>query len=232
MTSTVLSFRPRWMRRLVFVVMCALLAAPVGAGSTGALTSKEIDDAIEWGMSGDPAPYLLHHAGQPGRVNPVIVGAVYTPFLRVALAAKAARQAGRTFAQSDVSQSLIEPLAYVALRWYCCDRDRNDPASFDPFVPFDYKIATPGDRVVRAPYGLRVTTSPVWIKRDISILASFGGDLPYRDVVLVAAYPMSAFSTACDFVIYREFPSRTVPERRDTELRIGRVTPEDLTRWR
>jgi len=220
------------MRGVAIVVAYALLAGPVRADSVGTLTSTEIDEAIEWGVNGDPEPYLLHHAGQPGRVNPVIVGAVYTPFLRVALAAKAARQAGRTFAQSDVSQSLIEPLAYVALRWYCCDRDRNDPASFDPFMPFDYKIATPGDRVVRAPYGLRVTASPVWIKRDISILASFGGDLPYRDVVLVAAYPISVLSTACDFVIYRELPSRTFPGERDNELRIGRVTLEDLTRWR
>jgi len=95
----------------------------------------------------------------------------------------------------------------------------------------DYKIAAPGDRVLRANSGLRVTTSPVWIKRDVSLLASFG-ELLYRDVVLVAAYPMTVFSTPCDFVIYRELPSRTVAEGRDTELRIGRVTPEDLTRWR
>jgi len=215
--------------RLPLVVACALLATPVRAGSTGTLTSKQIDEAIEWGMNGDPAPYLLHHAGPPGRVNPVIVGAVYTPFLRVALAAKMARQAGRTFAQTDVSPSLIEPVAYVALRWYCCGSDRNDPA---PLTPFDYKIAAPGDRVLQANSGLRVTTSPVWIRHDVSLLASFGGDLPYRDVVLVAAYPMSILSTACDFVIYRELPSRTVPEGKDTELRIGRVTPEDLTRWR
>ena len=74
--------------RLPLVVACALLATPVRAGSTGTLTSKQIDEAIEWGMNGDPAPYLLHHAGPPGRVNPVIVGAVYTPFLRVALAVR------------------------------------------------------------------------------------------------------------------------------------------------
>jgi hypothetical protein len=225
-------FQRRLMCRGLVVMACALLSTPGLARPTDALTAKEIDEAIEWGMNGDPAPYLLHHAGQPGKVNPVVVGAVYTPFLRVALAAKAARQAGRAFTQSDVSPSLIEPVAYVALRWYCCDRDRNNPASFDPLTPFDYKIAAPGDRVLRADSGLRVTTSPIWIKRDVSLLTSFGGDLLYRDVVLVAAYPMSVFSIACDFVIYRELPSRTVPESKDTELRIGRVTSEDLTRWR
>jgi len=63
-------------------------------------------------------------------------------------------------------------------------------------------------------------------------LEGFGGGLPYRDVVLVAAYPMSVFSTACDFVIYRDLPSRTFPEGQATELRVGRVTSEDLARWR
>ena len=65
------------------------------------LTSTEIDEAIAWGMRdapNDPAPYLLHHLrAAPERVNPVVVGAVYTPFLRVALAAKAARTDGRPF---------------------------------------------------------------------------------------------------------------------------------------
>src|SRR5215475_3061070 len=161
-------FPPRLINRLPVAVACVLLVAPVHAGSAGTLTSKEIDEAIEWGMNGDPAPYPLHHAGPPGKVNPVIVGAVYTPFLRVALAANVARRAGRTFTQTDVSQSLIEPVAYVAFRWYCCDRDRNDPASFDPLTPFDYKVAVPGDRVLLANSALRVTMSPLWIKRDIS----------------------------------------------------------------
>src|SRR5579871_1092548 len=74
------------------------------------LTPRDINEAIEWGLNGDPVPYLLHHLGEPGRVNPVIVGAVYTPFLRVALAAKAASQAGRSFAERDVSQVLSSRL--------------------------------------------------------------------------------------------------------------------------
>jgi hypothetical protein len=196
------------------------------------LAPKDIDEAIAWGTQGNPAPYLLHYRGRPGRVNVVIVGAVYTPFLRVALAAKFAREAGRSFTHNDVSPNLIEPLAYVALRWYCCDPDRADPANFDPWTPFDYQIAVPGDRVLRLMPGHHVTASPMWITRDVSLLESFGGKLPYRDVVLVAAYPMSVLSTMCDFVIYRELHSQADPGDVTTELRIGRVTPEDLTRWR
>src|ERR1700682_3033244 len=52
---------------------------------------------------------------------------------------------------------------------------------------------------------IRVAASPLWIKRDWTLLASFGGELPYRDVVLIAAYPMSALSTGSDFIIYRRW---------------------------
>jgi hypothetical protein len=231
MTSTLLALGRRWICRAMAFVTCALLfAAPLLAQSSGTPTTKDINEAIEWGTHGDPAPYLLHHLGQPGKVNPVIVGAVYTSFLRVALAAKLASQAGRSFTQSDVQPSLIEPVAYVALRWYCCDRNHGaDLASFNPLTPFDYKIAVPGDRALRARSGLRVTSPPLWIRRDVSVLASFGGDLSYRDVVLVTAYPMSVLSTGHDFVIYREDPATHSGWR---EVRIGRVTPDDLTHWR
>jgi hypothetical protein len=223
----------RWTRHSLACIACAVLFSRLlSAQPSDTLTPKDIDQAIEWGTQGNPSPYLLHHQGPPGKVNPVIVGAIYTPFLRVALAAKVAREAGRTFTQNDVLPSLIEPVAYVAFRWYCCDRDRPDAAGFDPWTPFDYQIAVPGDRVLRLIPGLRVAASPVWIRRDISLLESFGGDLPYRDVVLVAAYPMRVLSTTCDFVIYRDLPSQTGLQGRDTDVRIGRVTPEDLTRWR
>jgi hypothetical protein len=231
---TRLALGPRSMSKaLAFVAGTVVFAGSVLARSSDTLTPKDIDEAIEWGMKGDPSPYLLHHAGQPTKMNPAIVGAIYTPFLRVALAAKAAREARRSFTARDVPPSLVEPVAYVALRWYCCDRDHGtDPANFDPSTPFDYKIVVPGARVLRANSSLQVTASPLWVRRDVSLLASFGGDLPYRDVVLVAAYPMSVLSAPCDFVIYREFPSRNLPQGRDTELRVGRVAPEDVSRWR
>ena len=54
------------------------------------LTTEQIEAAIEWGVSGEAAPYLLHHAQTPGTTNDVVVGVVYTPFVRVALASKAA----------------------------------------------------------------------------------------------------------------------------------------------
>jgi hypothetical protein len=231
-------FALRWPFRcsVLAVCACALLSAPpLFAQAPDTLTRKDIDDAIRWGMDGDPTPYLLHHEGPPGNSNSVIVGAIYTPFLRVALAAKAARSAGHDFASEDVTHSLIEPVIYIAFRWYCCvDPDHgNDLASWNPSTaPVDYKIATPGDRVARSHSRLRVTASPLSISRDISLLASFGGDLPYRDVVLIATYPVSVLPSAPNFVIYREWPSPSVRQGKTTSILVGKVTPQDVTRWR
>jgi hypothetical protein len=231
-------FAPRWRCscRVPAFLACAVLSATLLAQSPDTLTPRDIDEAIKWGMEGDPTPYLLHYEGSPGKVNPVIVGTIYTPFLRVALAANVARSAGRDFASSDVTPSLIEPVIYIAFRWYCCvDSDHgNDLASWDPSrPPVDYKIAVPGDRVVRSHSRLRVTASPLWTSHDTSLLASFGGDLPYRDVVLIASYPMSVLTAGANFIIYREWgPSPTFPAEKNTSMLVGQVTREDLTHWR
>jgi hypothetical protein len=204
--------------------VAACLALDAQAPSS--LTPEVIAEAIELGTYGDPRPYLLRHAD--GRTpNPVIVGAIYTPYLRVALAAKAARTAGRSFGPDDVARDLVRPVFYVAFRWYCCDTDRPDKESFNPFVPFDYKVAR-----VRAAGAYPLTsrnlqdaTPPVWTRRDVSFLSAFGGSLPYDDVVLVVAYPMSALTTDHDLVIYRDVST-------GRHIRIGRVLASELGQWR
>jgi hypothetical protein len=217
---------------------CAVLfAAQLLAQPSPTLTRQDIDDAIQWGVTGNPLPYLLHHDdGRPGHgVNSVIVGNIYTPFLRVALAAKAARDTGEDLTPADVKATWIEPVFYLVFHWYCCiDRDhRNDFATVGPLqdAPVDYKIAVPGDTVLRG-FPLRVTASPLWVRHDMSLLTSFGGEPPHGDVVLIAAYPMSALSTSSDFVFYRERPSATLPLGKTTDMISGRVTPDDVTRWR
>jgi hypothetical protein len=226
----------RLMGTALSCVACAILIGtpPVAAQTSSALTPREIDEAIDWGTRGDPTPYLLHHSAQPDRINPVIVGAIYTPFLRVALAAKAARSAGRSFDASEVAPSLVEPVFYVAFRWYCCVDSVHgaDLATWDPSTPpTDYKIAVPGDRFLGSHTQPRVMASPLWIKRDLSMLTSFGGDLPYGDVVLIAGYSLNVLSTSSDFVIYRQWHTATSPTEH-TRILVGRVTPDELARWR
>jgi hypothetical protein len=229
MTFLTLTLRPRSIDCALAAAICtALCSIPLFAQPFGNLTPQDIDAAIKWGTQGSPAPYVLHYRRpDPAKVNPVVVGAVYTPFLRVALAAKAAHQRGHSFAVSDVPSSLIEPVAYVAVRWYCCvDRDHGDDlASWHPLVPFDYKIAVPGDRF---PSPLNLVT-PLWVSRDLSILSNFGAEVPYKDIVLIAAYPMSALKADMDIVIYREVREG---DRGRRFIENGRIAAEDLARWR
>jgi hypothetical protein len=200
-----------------------------------AMTSKDVEAAIQWGMQGDPSPYLLHISIQPGGgTSSAVVGAVYTPFLRVALAARLAREKHQEFAVSDVQPDWVEPVVYVAFRWYCCidPEHGSDHTTWNPFAsPTDYVIAVPGDPVLRPMPSIRVTASPLWIRDDPSLLTSFGGDPPYPDLVLIAGYPMDVLSTSSDFVIYRRWRIAT-----DTAeyvgMLVGRVTSDDLTRWR
>ncbi len=220
---------------IALVVSFFVIPAPGVAQGPLAGTRPRVEEAIEWGLSGDPSPYLLRHAGGVAP-NPVIVGAIYTPYLRVALAAKAARAAGQAFTINDVSPELTEPTIYVAFRWYCCDHDRPDASSFNPFEPFDYQIArVPQTSHLPTDGELRSAVPPLWIRRDVSLLAGFGGRLPFDDVVLVAAYPVDALTADYDFVIYRQRPtsdSSTGQRSLGREIRIGRILRDELARWR
>lgn len=201
-------------------VVAVVSSLALGAQAPAPLSPKLIADAIELGTYGEPAPYRLRHAG--GRTpNPVVVGAIYTPYQRVALAARTARMAGRTFTEADVTALLIEPVFYVAFRWYCCGAEQ-DKDTFNPLVLSDYKIALVPARGLSplAPQNLQEATQPVWIRRDVSLLDPFGG-VPYDDVVLVAAYPMEALTADRHFVIHRQM-----------DVRFGRILASELASWR
>jgi hypothetical protein len=75
-------------------------------------------------------------------ISKIVLGFVYTPFIRVALAAQASFDSGRHLRREDVAQWL-EPVVYIAFRWYCCvDRDHGDSLeTWNPFTPpFDNRI--------------------------------------------------------------------------------------------
>jgi hypothetical protein len=96
-------------------------------------------------------------------------------------------------------------------------------------LPPNCRVAVPGDFVLRTQSGVHVTASPVWVRPDVSLLNDFGGEL-YKDIVLVAAYPMAALTSGTDFVIYREYQGDNGLAR--YELRIGRIQPDERQTWR
>jgi hypothetical protein len=94
-----------WVMRMVMFKAGALVVLVAAAASTplddprlqaatqSSLSAQEIHRALAYGRSGEPAPYLLRHDGEDD--NPSVVAAVYTPYLRIALASRAARLLGR-----------------------------------------------------------------------------------------------------------------------------------------
>jgi hypothetical protein len=107
-----------------------------------------------------------------------------------------------------------------------CDTDDDTPPP-DHFRPF--KIALPGDRLAT---DVPLVEAPLWVERDTRRLAPFG-DLPYKDLVLVAAYPLQALHGRHHFVIYRQVPAPPgAPFGGGSEIRIGAVLPNEAARWR
>ena len=101
----------------VVIVLALAIAATPGLAQPQALSAADIEAAIKWGVDGEPGPYLIHHAQGQGP-NRVVVGAVYTPLVRVALAAKALYEQGKTLTAAEVPAGLILPEAWRGIRWY------------------------------------------------------------------------------------------------------------------
>ena len=78
------------MREVVLACVLVAICSAAEAQPSTLTGEKDIAEAIEWGISGDPQPYPLRFIERPGRVNPLVIGRIYTPFVRVALAAQAA----------------------------------------------------------------------------------------------------------------------------------------------
>jgi hypothetical protein len=100
-------------RTCVFLAVNALVLASTIEGSdrTPLLGRLDIKAAIAWGESGGAAAYSLRAKHD----RTVEVGLVYTPFVRVALAAAAARAAGSALSLDAVPATLTQAIVYVVI---------------------------------------------------------------------------------------------------------------------
>ena len=140
-------------------------------------------------------------------------GAVYTPFIRAALLARQATDAGRAFGPADISAAVQDSLTYVAaLPW-----ERTDVTGPDRLVDTVYVIVTPPGSTDRAQI-----VQPVWVKTDTSQLRKIlGPSVPER--AMLAAFAPDAIQAGREFVIVY---AGTVYAQR-VEIR-----PEDISAWR
>ena len=100
------------------VLLATVTTSTLSQGRAPALSTREIESALRWARDGEPSPYLVHHAQGPDGSNRIVVGAVYTPSIRVALAARLYLNQGKELTAAEVPSSLVLPEAWVAVRWY------------------------------------------------------------------------------------------------------------------
>ena len=213
-----------------------LLALFLGLGSaaafaqaTAAPSPVDVKAAIEAAKApAPPAPYALKGPSTPvtrnAPLDPEVAktldpnkiltfGAVYTPFIRAALLARQATDAGRAFGPADISAAVQDSLTYVAaLPW-----ERTDVTGPDRLVDTVYVIVTPPGSTDRAQI-----VQPVWVKTDTSQLRKIlGPSVPER--AMLAAFAPDAIQAGREFVIVY---AGTVYAQRVA------IRPEDISSWR
>ena len=197
------------------------------------LSSEEVRDAIVFGETETPHPYFLYHAPPLGSTeNPTIVAALYTPFLRVAFAASAASQQGRSLSVADVPTSWLEPLVYVVVRGQFGQASADDPSPPQiRYVPPTYYNSPPLRLATPALFqkASRTGAGPVWERSVTTVLDSFGAMAPFENANVVAAFPIATLAPNGMFVIFR-------PDQRRNDgsgdIRIALVSLEARTTWR
>lgn len=225
---------------VLLAVMCAgacCVSWPVLDAAPAGMTRAAIAEAIAYGETHAPEPYLLRHIG--GEANPIVVGAVYTPFLRVAFLSHAAFERGSRLELADVPPTALEPHAYMAFRWYCCDpAEEPGLAGVKPQVrmlPNPARSIEKLDRDMSPFRTVRTGVRPVWMTHGPAVLSSFGAAPPFDDIAMVAAFPLESLTALRTFVIYKWL---VVREDEDAALlgssafRYGVVRGADAARWR
>jgi hypothetical protein len=175
-----------------------------------------------------PAPYVLKGPSKPVTRNQPLdpevaktldpnkiltFGAVYTPFVRAAILARKAADAGKPFGTADIPAEIQDSLTYVAaLPW-----ERTDVTGPDRLVDTIFVIVTPPGSTDRAQI-----VQPVWVKPDTTQLRNIlGPTVPER--AMLAAFAPGAIEAGKEIVIV--YAGTVYAQRVE-------VTPADIAAWR
>ena len=215
--------------RLMLALFMGMGSAVAFAQATPAPSPVDVKAAIEAAKAPTPpAPYALQGPSKPvtrnAPLDPEVArtldpnkiltfGAVYTPFIRAALLARKAADAGRPFGPADIPAEIQDSLTYVAaLPW-----ERTDVTGPDRLVDTVYVIITPPGSTDRTQ-----VVQPVWVKTDTSQLRNIlGPTVPDR--AMVAAFSPGSIQAGREFVIV--YAGSVYAQR--VEIR-----PEDISSWR
>jgi hypothetical protein len=175
-----------------------------------------------------PAPYVLKGPSKPVTRNQPLdpevaktldpnkiltFGAVYTPFIRAAILARKAADAGKPFSAADIPVEIQDGLTYVAaLPW-----ERTDVTGPDRLVDTIFVIVTPPGSTDRAQI-----VQPVWVKPETTQLRSIlGPTVPER--AMLAAFAPGSIQAGKEIVIV--YAGTVYAQRIE-------VRPEDIAAWR
>jgi hypothetical protein len=201
---------------VLLVVVCSPIATHTQRES---LDNATIETALEVGRQGHQAPYTLHMTkGGSG-----VAGAVYTPFVRIAMLSTAARLQGRRLTAADLPDEVTKPITYIAVRWYCLDGDCSLP---EATVPVGVRLTPEAPCYCAPSLAPPGAILPLWVTRNVGVLEAFGAEPPELAVV-VAAFSLSSIKpgywvSAC---------AGTSPTQCDSS-RAAPITSTDLARWR
>jgi hypothetical protein len=204
---------------LIGALSVASFCTVAAFGQRQSLTPEEIAQAIEWGQSGRPEGYPLRSAF-PGNKTPP--GAVYRPYLRVALAARAAREEGRTFTADDVTPEMTASLIYFAI-----GEVGENPLPAAPLpadAPLAMRLITEHSDPLSS---RRREVSAVWTRRDVSAFLQYG--LRPKWSYMFGAFRLDDVRADTRVELYREFREGS---HREVLTKPGLVTETDLASWR
>jgi hypothetical protein len=147
---------------------------------------------------------------------------VYTPYLRVALAARAAKESGRAFTSEDVTEEMTAPLIYFAIG------DAGSEAlpfgSLPTDTPLRMRLVThhsePGSP-------LRREVAPVWLTDDIPEYLRCG--LRSNWSYVLGAFPVQQVTADTRVELYREFRSGS---QRQVVTAPALIAEADLKMWK
>jgi hypothetical protein len=219
---------------------------------------KDIQDAIAWGLAarGDqlaPEPYVLHsdisamfdyYERAPestlGAIGTQAVkqrAAILTPFVRIALAARAAADAHKPFTRADVTPEMADSLVWVAAFAHDPCPGSAGPTA-DRLVDIrDVVVAyVSDDRREEIFEHLRLLSPPVaatWKEPSLDRIAR----VLHTKVTakgMLAAFPRDAFAAERDLILWfapSNIPAGTASGRHYIGMRLP-IRQADVSRWR
>jgi hypothetical protein len=204
----------------------AMLALSVQTTTSVELSQQDVAQALADGARNEQdlplRPFLLERRyGRPP--GPTV--AIYTPYLRIALASRVAHRQKKSLTPADLPEWITSPNLLIVFRAPCpsgnCTYEHTRVHTYTPDMPPSFVFSGP---FTTTDDHTRPRTPPLGIERDLAFLDVIGGK-PFDDAVLAATFAIDTVQPATSLVARWDFG-------KDHVFSGGQVTAADLQQWR